>query len=445
MIFARFPSVYQSICWNRLMGKPSWRKSVLWENRQEKSSIHRSAGSIAANPKLTIFHFSSLWREGCMSIPRSLQLQHGELAVLASLPGGLMKRREFILRGAMAGLAFTAACSRNADDQEPQKSYAVAAGRCTSYDEQSVRRAVTDLVDRLGALQGLRRGDRVLLKVNLTGGANVASTYMDQQGVIPWETYWTHSEIIRIMAELYRDAGASHIWVADALFASDSYALGGYREKLAPLAELIDLDQPGPSGAFVSLPVPDPLRYPQFVMREEVSQCDHLAAITKMKCHQNCGLTLGLKGHIGLVPVSRYGLQPGDTSRSLLHGAPSETGQILPQGVVDLNKARPIDFSLIDGIFTAEGGEGPWSSTFKAVRPGLLVAGVDPVATDAVACYLMGFVPEAADFTPPFSNSLNHIRLAGDNGLGKTRLADIAYAGPDLATLRFPFQPCNPF
>jgi hypothetical protein len=112
--------------------------------------------------------------------------------------------------------------------------------------------------------------------------------------------------------------------------------------------------------------------------------------------------------------------------------------------VVDLNLARPIDFSLIDGIFTAEGGEGPWSSTFNAVRPGLLVAGTDAVATDAVACYLMGFDPQAADFTPPFSNSFNHISLAGSHGLGRSRLADIAYSGPDLASLRFPFKPCDP-
>jgi len=352
-----------------------------------------------------------------------------------------MKRREFIRRGAMAGLAFAAACNRN---EEPEKTYTVAAGRCLSYGEPALRQTVTDLVDRLGALKGVRPGDRVLLKVNLTGGAVVANTYLVQQGIVPWETYWTHPDVIRIVAELYRDAGAGRIWVADALFASDSYSLGGYRDKLAPLAELLDLDQPGPSGSFSTLPVQGALRYASFVAREEVAQCDHLAAITKMKCHQSCGLTLGLKGHIGLVPVSHYRLHPGDTSRSLLHGAPAESGQILPQGIVDLNKARPIDFSLIDGILTAEGGEGPWSPTFGALPPGLLVAGSDPVAADAVACHLMGFDPQAADFTMPFANSLNHIRLAGENGLGRSRLADIAYTGPDLASLRFPFRPCDP-
>ncbi|MBN2400317.1 MAG: DUF362 domain-containing protein [Candidatus Aminicenantes bacterium] len=355
-----------------------------------------------------------------------------------------MKRREFILHTGIAGLAFAVSCSRNHDEEEPEKSCVVTAGRCTTYEPQSLRQAMTGMVDRLGALKGLRSGDRVLLKVNLTGGAAAAIHYMNLRDIFPWETYWTHSEVIRIMAELYRDAGAGHIWVADALFGSDSYALGGYREKLAPLAELIDLDQPGPSAGFVSLPVANSLRYPSFWLREEVVECDHLAAIVKMKCHQNCGITLGLKGHIGLVPLSHYRSHPEDASRTLLHGSPTESGQILPQGIVDLNQARPIDFSLIDGILTAEGGEGPWINTFKAVQPGLLVAGTDPVATDAVACSLMGFDPQAADFTTPFDNSCNHIRLAGSHGLGQSRLGDIIYSGPELDTLRFPFTPCDP-
>lgn len=351
-----------------------------------------------------------------------------------------MKRRDFLWRGALAGVALAAACRR--DGGEPVVPIA-AAGSCASYDGALLRAAISDLVGRLGALDRVRRNDSVLLKVNLTGGAVAARTYMEKQGVVPWETYWTHPDVIRVVAELYRDAGAGRIWVADALFGSDGYALGGYRDRLAPLAELIDLDQPGPSGGFATRTVPGALRYPSLRMREEVEQCDHLAAVVKMKCHQNCGLTLGLKGHIGLVPVSEYRLQPGDQSRSLLHGAPEEAGRILPQGIVDLNLARPIDFSLVDGIFSAEGGEGPWSPAFHALRPGLLVAGTDAVAADAVAAYLMGFDPAAADFTAPFSTSLNHIRLAGDHGLGECRLGKIAYSGPDLDSLRRPFRACG--
>jgi hypothetical protein len=173
-----------------------------------------------------------------------------------------MKRREFIARGAMASVAFSVSCSRNKQDEEPAKSYIATAENCASYEEQALRRTITDMVDRLGGLRGLRRGDRVLLKVNLTGGAATANTYMNQLGIIPWETYWTHGEVIRIIAELYRDVGASRIWVADALFGSDSYALGGYREKLAPLAgtkglgqsRLADITYSGPDLATLRFP-----------------------------------------------------------------------------------------------------------------------------------------------------------------------------------------------
>jgi len=340
----------------------------------------------------------------------------------------------------MAGLALMSACSIR-DDQEQEIGFTVTAARCSSYREIELRAVLLSIVERLGALNSIRRGDRVLLKINLTGGSTVAENYLRQRGIVPWETYWTHVEVIRVMSELYRDAGATRIWVADALFSSASYDIGGYREKLSPLAELIDLDLPGPSGTFLSMAVKNPLRYPSFFMREEIRECDHLASISKMKNHQNCGVTLGLKNHIGLVPVSRYGINPGDTSRSLLHGNATETGLILPQGIADLNSARAIDFSLIDGIFSAEGGEGPWSPSFNPLRPQLLVAGLDAVATDAVCCYLMGYSPEAADYTNPFYNCLNHISLAGKHGLGQWQLAEILYTGPNLDQLRFPFRP----
>ena len=68
----------------------------------------------------------------------------------------------------------------------------------------------------------------------------------------------------------------------------------------------------------------------------------------------------------------------------------------MPRVVVDLNRVRPIHLALIDGIKTVEAGEGPWIKTMAPVAPGVLVAGKNPVATDAVAAAVMGFDPTAA-------------------------------------------------
>jgi uncharacterized protein (DUF362 family) len=60
--------------------------------------------------------------------------------------------------------------------------------------------------------------------------------------------------------------------------------------------------------------------------------------------------------------------------------------------ILDLNRARPVHLALIDGIKTAEGGDAPRGS-FNPVQPGVLIAGKDPVAADAVATAAMGFDP----------------------------------------------------
>jgi len=40
----------------------------------------------------------------------------------------------------------------------------------------------------------------------------------------------------------------------------------------------------------------------------------------------------------------------------------------LPRVAIDLNLARPVHLSIIDGIFTAEGGAGPWDKGLSQVK-----------------------------------------------------------------------------
>jgi hypothetical protein len=39
----------------------------------------------------------------------------------------------------------------------------------------------------------------------------------------------------------------------------------------------------------------------------------------------------------------------------------------LPGAILDLDLARPIDLAVIDGIFTCEGGAGPWDKSLAQV------------------------------------------------------------------------------
>ena len=147
-----------------------------------------------------------------------------------------------------------------------------------------------------------------------------------------------------------------------------------------------------------------------------------------------------MKNLFGLVPYRFYTLKTGDTNRSAFHGQSSETRQRLPEVIMDLNRARPIHLSLIDGIKTTEGGEGPWVAAMTPIEPGLLFAGKNPVATDAIATAAMGFNPDANYPSEPFFHATNHIKLANQLGLGPNRVDDITVVGESLKDVTIPFK-----
>jgi uncharacterized protein (DUF362 family) len=111
---------------------------------------------------------------------------------------------------------------------------------------------------------------------------------------------------------------------------------------------------------------------------------------------------------------------------------------------VDLNRARPIHFSLIDGVTTVDGGEGPWTETFSQtlLTPGVLFAGKNPVCTDAVATAAQGFDPAAPAMEVPFVRSENHLDLACKALLGTNNLGEIEVVGYAIDDVKMDFRPC---
>jgi hypothetical protein len=73
------------------------------------------------------------------------------------------------------------------------------------------------------------------------------------------------------------------------------------------------------------------------------------------------------------------------------------------------------------------------------VATGILIAGDNPVATDAVGARFMGVDPAARHGTPPFLLADNHIRLASELGLGSLSAEDIDLIG-EMPSDRKPFS-----
>jgi hypothetical protein len=204
--------------------------------------------------------------------------------------------------------------------------------------------------------------------------------------------------------------------------------------------------------------------YPGFDLNHSFEDCDVFVSIAKMKEHATAGYTGSMKNHFGSTPVTIYGTmagvdEPAPTPRAGREGqfhygqrqpsksAPQEkdtsTPRVgtyrVPRVVTDIVSARPIHLAIVEGIKTMTGGEGPWVRGTAAASPGVLVAGLNPVCTDAVMLAVMNFDPMGDRGTPPFEDCDSTLKLGEDVGIGTRDLKRIEVVGAPIASVRYDF------
>jgi uncharacterized protein (DUF362 family) len=107
------------------------------------------------------------------------------------------------------------------------------------------------------------------------------------------------------------------------------------------------------------------------------------------------------------------------------------THSVIHQTLVDLlaiqKEIHTGIFTVMDGTFC---GNGPGPRTMIPVEKGLILAGSDCVAIDAVAAKIMGFDPMKIDY----------IRLAHEDGLGIGRMQEIEVLGENISDMNFQFS-----
>ena len=344
---------------------------------------------------------------------------------------------------AAAGLALagcqTANPSTGGNAQTGAKTPTVAIARAENYDRQLVRKQMQSMLDSIGGVADvLAHGTRVGIKVNLTGGV----TTQPLPKTTEIETYITHPEVVRALIELLRDAGAKDIYIVEAAYEPASWVQYGYTDMAKDTgATIVDLTEAAPYKDFVEVnSSTKPFHYEKFKFNPILTELDAFVSVSKMKCHNIAGVTHSMKNLFGLVPYRFYTLAQADHYRSAFHGPATETGQRVPGVIMDLNQARPVNLAVIDGILSAEGGEGPWIQYFGPVKPGVMFAGKDPVATDAVATAAMNFDPTADYPNEPFVNGHNHLNMAAQLGLGVNKLSDIKVVGAKIDDVKRKFK-----
>jgi len=345
----------------------------------------------------------------------------------------------------------------------------VSIAKCGSYGDD-ITAKLKLMFDQLGGIEHLVRNKTVTIKVNMTGGPENRV-----QGRAPALTHYTHPKLLGAAAYLMGRAGAKRIRFVESAWATagpleDVMQASGWDvrtlESAAAHVEFENTNALGKGKSYSRLKVPgSAYMYPAYDLNHSYEDTDVYVSMAKLKNHATCGVTLALKNCFGTIPASIYGddagadepnekpttgrgavghtgkRQPSKSAPQELHfGANHDPGYRVPRIVADLAAARPIHLSIIDGVETIAGGEGPWIKGVRTVKPGLLLAGLNPVCTDAVAAAAMGYSPRATRGTAPFETCDNTLLLAEAHGVGSTDLQRIGVRGVPIEQAIYRFQ-----
>src|SRR3989304_3493361 len=100
-------------------------------------------------------------------------------------------------------------------------------GQAATYDRDTLERQVQELIDRLGGLGDVvKRGDSVAIKANLTGGIYSGKL----PGLAPIESFVTHPEVVRALVKQVQAAGASEVFIVEAVDDWATYRQWGYED-----------------------------------------------------------------------------------------------------------------------------------------------------------------------------------------------------------------------
>lgn len=346
----------------------------------------------------------------------------------------------------------------------------VSIGRCATYDPKEITAALRKMFDQIGGIGRLVNGKTVAIKVNLTGEP---TNLLNSLPV--GETHYTHPTVIGAAVQLIGRAGARRIRIVESPMSTsgpieDVMHKAGWNVReianAAPRVEFENTNYLGAGQRYHRLKVPfGGLVFPAYDVNHSYEECDVYVSVAKLKEHNAAGITLSMKNSFGITPSTIYGagaakdepsVNPRGNRAGALHNgsrapslsapqeldpsSPRQAGYRVPRVVVDLVAARPIHLQVIDGVRTIAGGEGPWGPNPKrAVAPRILIAGTNPVATDAISMAVMGYDPLADRGVAPFENADNTLRLAEGAGIGTRDPKNIEVAGISVNEALFDF------
>ena len=247
-----------------------------------------------------------------------------------------------------------------------------------------IESAVQKAVGMLGGMgRFVKPGSRVVIKPNMSFASG------------PERAANTHPLVVKTLAQMCRQAGAGRVLVLD--------------NPLAPAEQCIENSGIGAACRSIDKDmahtVTDPSRFSEVAIdggkslkqtdvMKEVLNADVLIAAPVAKTHSSAGVSLSMKGMMGLI-----------SNRSVMHRLD------LHESIVDLASFLTPQLTVIDAtrVLSSGGPGGPG----KVLTPDTIIASTDMVAADAYT--VSAFEWYGGRYDP---DQIRHIRLAHQRGLG---------------------------
>jgi len=281
---------------------------------------------------------------------------------------------------------------------------------------------VPKIMDHIAPFLSLRAGDRVAIKINLSGAKEIyANTH-----------YETVESLIHTLRERFDAGPISVVEGSDGAFFSakttwDIFYKFKYKEVEMLGARLCNLDE---------LPHDETLEIETVSGPQSVQFCrypaDYLISVVPPKTHNIFPVSLSVPNLVGFVKPEQRVLMFGASAQEMKRINFSQSERYFQlvrcanrNFVALLKQIRP-SLVLIDGLYGME-GKGPIKGS--PVFHGFAVAAEDAVAADALATHVMGFSPD----------DVPYLELAYQAGLGNNRWQNVI--GIDPQTVKFPYPP----
>lgn len=300
-------------------------------------------------------------------------------------------RREFLIgAGAAGAFAAIGGCDADKTGNAPARRAKLPEKGKSTLAISSGKDPAKITAAAVAALGGMsvfvKKGDLVVIKPNAAWARR------------PEDAATTNPQVLAALVKMCKQAGASQITVIDHLInrpAEMVLQITGIRAACEPVgAKVVSA---GRESMYRAITVPDAELLSEEQVIKDVLDADVFINVPVGKCHGDTKVSLGMKNLMGVI----WSRQPWHSSASV-HQCIAEFGRAVRPHLTVLDANR---------ILLTNGPQGPGET--KDV--GQVIASTDPVAVDAYGATLFGLKPADVD----------HIRLAGEYGLGEIDLSKV--------------------